>query len=338
MTIAPLPDRLSEDARWLAQAIDPAAGMIRFVEMDRAAYRASSFLDDRMFQAPAKSAVCRLEDAVRAMIAELRSDARWVFHIGHVGSTLVARLLGEIDGILSVREPRLLRDLVTLNGPELSEVAPAVRRLMSRSFAADELALVKATSFVSEIAPALVPPGERALFLFDEPRTYIETILAGENSRKELRMLAGVRAERMRQRIFGLTEADRSDAHLAAAAWACEMTSLEAAAEAMPDRRIHWARFDPMLDQMPQALDSLAGFFGFAAESASLREIASGPLMRRYSKALEFDYSPGLRRELLAEARQLHRVEIDQAIDMLDQAAGKSPFLARALSRAMAEK
>ncbi len=151
-------------------------------------------------------------------------------------------------------------------------------------------------------------------------------------------MLAEVRAERMKQRVSGLAGADRSDAHLAAAAWACEMTSLEAAAEAMPDRQIRWARFDPMLDRMEQALESLARFFGFEADSAHLREIASGPLMRRYSKALEFDYSPSLRRELLAEARQEHRVEIDQAIDMLEQAAGNSPYLARALSRAMAEK
>lgn len=338
MTIAPLPDRLSDDARWLAQAIDPSAGVIRFVEMDRAAYRDSSFLDDRMFQAPAKAVICPLDEAVRAITAELRSDARWIFHIGHVGSTLVARLLGEIAGVLSVREPRLLRDLTSLNASALSDVAPTVQRLMSRSFAADELALVKATSFVSEIAPTLVPPGERALFLFDEPRTYIETILAGENSRKELRMLAKVRAERMKQRVSGLTGAGLSDAHLAAAAWACEMTSLEVAAEAMPDRQVRWARFDPMLDRMPQALESLASFFGFATDSARLREIASGPLMRRYSKALEFDYSPGLRRELLAEARQEHRVEIDQAIDMLEQAAGNFPFLARALSRAMAEK
>jgi hypothetical protein len=338
MTIAPLPDRLSDDARWLAQAIDPSAGMIRFVEMDRAAYRASSFLDDRIFQAPVTTAICKLEDAVLATPAELRSDARWIFHIGHVGSTLVARLLGEIDGVLSLREPRLLRDLTTLGGPALRELAPALQRLMSRTFAADEVALVKATSFVSEIAPQLVPPGERILFLFDEPRTYIETILAGENSRKELRMLAGVRTERMKQRVSTLAGADRSDAHLAAAAWACEMTSQESAAEAMPDRQILWARFDPMLDRMPQALESLARFFGFAADAPRLREIATGPLMRRYSKALEFDYSLGLRRELLAEARQLHRAEIDQAIDMLEQAAGNSPYLTRALSRAKAEK
>ena len=61
---------------------------------------------------------------------------------------------------------------------------------MSRTFADDELACVKATSFVSEIAPLLVPPGERALFMFATPRNYIASILAGENSVKDLRMTA----------------------------------------------------------------------------------------------------------------------------------------------------
>lgn len=337
MTTHPLPDRLGDDARWLAQAIDPSAGLIRLIEMDRSAYRASSFLDDRMLQTPVTSILCRLDDAVRAMAPTLRSDARWIFHIGHVGSTLIARLLGELGGVLCLREPRLLRDLATLSQPALNELAPATHRLVSRTFAPEEVALVKATSFVSEIAPQLVPPAERALFVFDSPRTYIETILAGENSRKELRMLADIRAKRMEQRVPRLADAERSDAHLAAAAWACEMTSMEAATEAMPDRQVQWTRFDPMLDDMARSLEGLASFFGFAASVSDLREIASGPLMRRYSKALEFDYSADLRRELLAEARQEHRADIDQAIAMLSQAASNSPYLARALSRAEGE-
>src|SRR5688500_17711101 len=189
----PTAQEIVRDARWLAQALDPNSGLVRLIEMIADDYSAASFLDDRILQSPAKSVTLPFSEIADAIPSEARTDARWIFHIGHVGSTLVARLLGEIEGVLSVREPRLLRDLTTLSGSALNEVAPAVQRLMSRSFAADELVLVKATSFVSEIAPKLVPPGERALFLFDEPRIYIETILAGENSRKELRMLAEVR-------------------------------------------------------------------------------------------------------------------------------------------------
>ena len=56
--------------------------------------------------------------------------------------------------------------------------------------------------------------------------------------------------------------------------------------------------------------------------------------MQRYSKALEYDYSAGVRRELIAEAEHQHGPQIDSALAMLRSAAEKSPLLARAVSRA----
>ena len=79
-----------------ASSISPAAS--RFHQ------RAASFLDDRMLQSPVDARVVPWAAVEEAMAAELRQDARWIFHIGHVGSTLVSRLLGEIHGVLAVRE------------------------------------------------------------------------------------------------------------------------------------------------------------------------------------------------------------------------------------------
>src|SRR5438874_10231343 len=248
MSSAPSPQEIARDACWLAQALDPAAGMVRLVAMDREAYRAASFLDDRLLQRPVDAQIVPWPDVENAVSGALRHDARWIFHIGHVGSTLVSRLLGEIAGVLAIREPRLIRDLA-LSPPEVRHryIAP-VPKLMSRTFAAGEVACVKATSFASEIAAELVPPDERALFMYAAPANYIASILAGENSLQELRLLAGSRAKRANTR--GVYIPAQSDADHAAAAWAAEMTALEAAAEAMPDRPIEWADFDEMLRGM----------------------------------------------------------------------------------------
>ena len=326
---APTAHEIARDARWLAQALDPGAGAVRLVAMDRDAYRAASFLDDRMLLVPVKAVTMPWDEVAAALPADARSDARWIFHIGHVGSTLVARLLGELDGVLSVREPRILRDLAAADGIE--RFVPTVRQLLSRTFAAEEVALVKATSFVSEIAARLVPPGGRALFLFARPHAYIASILAGANSLNELDALADSRARRMAGRVNGL--AGTGPAQLAAAAWACEMTALEAAAEAMPDRKILWADFDSMLGRMAAALAGLAEAFGLEAAPGRLAEVAGGPLMRRYSKALEHDYSPALRRELIEQEMRLQGRAIDAAVAMLEQAATGSPLLRRALER-----
>jgi len=333
MSSPPTADEIARDATWLAQALDPAADVARLIAMNYDAYRAASFLDDRILQQPVDAQIVPWPPIEQAMAGDLRGDARWIFHIGHVGSTLVSRLLGEIDGVLSVREPRLLRDLA-LSPPEVrARYLGSVAKLMSRTFAPNEVACVKATSFVSEIAPALVPPGERALFMYATPRNYVASILAGENSVKELHALAPSRTARLRQRNIDLGPA-QNDAELAGLAWACEMTALEAAAQAMADRQVAWADFDAMLANMPAELQRVASFFGCAADDARLEAIATGPLMTRYSKAMEFDYSSSLRRDLIAEATAAHRAAIDDALAMLARAAEKSPMLARALGRA----
>src|SRR5690349_2144067 len=114
MSSALTPDDIARDARWLAQALDPAAGVVRLIEMDRKAYRQASFLDDRMLQVPVNAQLVPWPVVARAAASITRPDARWIFHIGHVGSTLVARLLGELPEVLAVREPRFLRDLAAI--------------------------------------------------------------------------------------------------------------------------------------------------------------------------------------------------------------------------------
>jgi hypothetical protein len=333
MSSAPTAEQIARDATWLAQALDPSAGTVRLVAMDRDSYRAASFLDDRLIQQPVDAQIVSWPEVEAAVAGEMRSDARWIFHIGHVGSTLISRLLGEIDGVLGVREPRLLRDLALAPPDVRARYVGPVPKLMSRTFAAGEIVCVKATSFASEIAAQLIPPGERALLMYARPRNYVASILAGENSLKELHSLGDYRDRRLAARGIALPPA-RNDAERAAAAWACEMTTLEAAADVMTDRQIAWADFDLMLADMDKELVRVADFFGFNADPARVEAIAAGPLMRRYSKALEYEYSPALRDELIAQEVRLQGRKIDAALAMLRASAEKSPLLARALSRA----
>lgn len=329
MSSAPTPAEIAGDAAWLPQALDAEQGLVRLARMAAAAYAQASFLDDRMFAEQRESQVVPWTVVANAVSSDMRTDARWIFHIGHVGSTLVARLLGEIDGVLSIREPRILRDVAMLPESRRVDVVPPLRKLLSRTFAPDETALVKATSFVSEIAPELVASGERALFMYATPRNYIASILAGPNSVQELAALAPSRAQRMTGRV-SLPQA-RTTADAAAAAWACEMTSLEVAAQAMPDRHVAWADFDSMLADMPGELKRVAEHFGFATDE--VQAIATGPLMGRYSKATEHEYSPALRRDLISEATAASRADIDSALAMLQSAANNSPLLESALRR-----
>jgi hypothetical protein len=326
-------EEIARDATWLAQALDPDAGMVRLVAMDRESYRGASFLDDRLMQRQVDAQIVAWPEVEAALGGELRTDARWIFHIGHVGSTLVSRLLGEIDGVLAIREPRLLRDVALSPAEVRQRYLASIPKLMSRTFGESEIACVKATSFASEIAQDLVPPGERALFIYAAPRHYIASILAGENSVKELQALADHRGQRLAVRGIVLPPA-RHDADRAAAAWACEMTTLESAADAMIDRDIAWADFDAMLKNIPAEFGRVARFFGFEDDAGRLEALAAGPLMRRYSKDPNYDYSPTLRGELIAQELRLQGRDIDAALAMLRSAAERSELLSRAVARA----
>ncbi len=332
-----LPVCWADDATWLIQAIDPKARLARLIRMNDEAYRQASFLDDRMLGEGAETRLCSLDEAVATAARIERDEASWIFHMGHVGSTLVSRLLGEQDDVLAIREPRSLRDLAIASDDERPALALALRKLMGRGMVPGQAVLIKATSSVSEYAPLLVAPGARVLFMFASPRRYIEGILAGENSVSELRALAGERLRRLSMRGIELAGLDDSDAHLAAAAWMCEMTALEAAAEAISDEQVMWADFDVMLDDMGEALARITAHFEIRVERDASDAIVAGPLMRRYSKAQEYDYSPALRTELLAEAGRRHRGEIDAAMTALVTTAATFPLAARAIDRAGGE-
>jgi hypothetical protein len=336
MSSAPTADEIWRDATWLAQALDPRVGLARFTDLTPDDYQAESFLDDRILQEGRSSHLLKWPEIECGRPTSARSDARWIFHIGHVGSTLLSRLLGELDGVLALREPRALRDLTFFPPDVRAQFVPTVRALMSRSFSEDEVAIVKATSMVSQIAAELAGNAGRALFLFANPRAYVQTILAGDQSPGELQTLGTYYAERAKLQNIELTA--KNPAEIAALAWACEMTALEDAAEQLKAGPVLWQDFDAFLAGPEAALSEIAAFFGLQAREKQIRDVGSGPLMTRYSKALEYEFGPEARRRRLQEAGARHGRVIDDALAMLGRAAEKAPVLQRALDRSTADR
>ena len=313
---------------WLPFQLDPATGRVDWLRMTEADYRAASFLDQRLLRPDSKF---RHSDWP-VIPAGARRDADYIFHIGNVGSTLVSRLLGELPSVFALREPVLLR---TAAEGQFDTLAA----LFSRTFHPGQRANVKATSFTSEIAGHMVQPGSRALFLYATPDHYLENILAGENSWQTLRALSPIRLARLQGRCPGL-EADLAGMHdglKAALGWACEMTSLEAAAAKLPAGAVLWLDFDTFLADPAGHFAAVAEHFRHPVDAAGARAICAGPLMSRYSKALDYEYSPDLRREILADARRRHGGAIRDALNWLEALESRYPAAAQAIRRARGE-
>ena len=330
-----LAEELGRSPELFPYALDLPSDSVTFIRLKKSEYERASFLDARLLTPQTSHralAWTQLEAAIDA--AQLDERCGFIFHIGHVGSTLLSRLIGSHDAVFSLREPLLLRSFAQLGDedvrphawPDFSARVGFGLKLLSRTFETPQLAVVKATSFVSEFAPKLLSraSGPRAVMMFVSPESYIATILGGPNSRQEAKLLAPSRLRRLHRRIGDeiWQLADLSEGEVLALTWACEMSALAQAANSSGGR-VCRVDFDRFLADPAALLSSVLRHFDIPAAAMDVRAILEGPDMRRYSKAPEHAYDAALRRDVLNQARALHPAEIRRGLAWLDRAAAR---------------
>lgn len=316
---------------WLPLESD-GPGAMRLVRLDEGAYRSASFLDRRLLQASPREAHvgCAIVAAAAAMLAP---RAHYIFHIGHVGSTLVGRLLGEYPGFFAVREPAVLRELSLR--PAQGRIVGGIGlrdtlALLARTWRPGQRAVVKATSFASEIATPVMDLDRdgAAIFMFTPALAYLRCILGGPNSRVEAKTLAPSRLARLRARLGEAVSGvdPQSEGEWIAMSWLCEMMCLQQAG-ARFGSRILWVDFDAFLGAPEAGLGSILRMFGAEPMPAQTASILAGPLMHQYAKAPEHAYDAALRREVLAGADREHGAEIRRGMQWLASLTGRHPLI-----------
>ena len=323
------PQDIAGSPSWLPLE-SAGGGSLRLVRLDEAGYRAASFLDRRIVQPGVLQALCPTA-SVAAAAASLPPRAHYIFHIGHVGSTLVSRLVGEREEFFSVREPAVLGAIA--KAPALALESLDIRDvlgLLARAWHPEQRAVVKATSFVSEIAEPIleISPDSVALLMFSPALAYLRCILGGPNSRIESRALASSRLARLRIRLGSESRLPepRSEGEWIAMSWLCEMACLRKAATRF-ESRIAWVDFDAFLSAPVPGLTALLRALGATASQDDVERLVSGPIMRRYSKAPEHAYDAALRRLVLESADREHAAEIRCGMQWLAGLAGLHPLV-----------
>ncbi|MGN7932591.1 hypothetical protein [Sphingopyxis sp. 22461] len=329
----PFQRRFAADASLLPHMADLANDRVLIALLTEADYRAASFLDQRLLT----DRIGR-EWMAWDTLPDLGAAApapHFIFHIGHVGSTLMSRLHAEVGEVLPLREPMLLRTLAQVAeridrpesvwSPELyrRRLAQAVGWL-GRDFAPGQRAMVKASSVITAIADELTGADGRALFLYVPLARYIETILAGEASMAETLAQAPARMARLAALLpdFPFALWQLPPVTRVAMSWLCEMATAQ---QTLPraDPRHLWADFEGVLADPAAALAAQCGHFGLSVDAARIDAALAGPVMRQYSKAPEHGYSPGLRRELQAQAAVGHAPAIAEAIAWVEALAAR---------------
>jgi hypothetical protein len=336
--------RMLAGPTYFPQNLDLARDQLLLVELSEAEIAAASFLDQRIMSATTRGGWVTMAEAMARADHAGPDDAHYIFHIGHVGSSLISRLLGLLPAVMALREPLVLRGIAeavakagAVDAPWSPDTVDArvtvLRRLLARPFRTGQRTIIKATSFASDIADRLVAPGSRALFLYASPDRYFRTILAGENSRRELAMMTGPRLVRLARwidpmpyRLWSLGLGEQ-----VALGWATEMRALSAAADALPDGAVMWLDFDDFLYDPLDALRRIATHFALSLDDSGARRLATDPLMGRYSKGPEHAYSADLRRQLLDQAGREHGEPLRRAHHWLAELARDDAAFGRLL-------
>lgn len=313
-------------------AVDLPGDRIRFVPLTLAEYAAASFLDERLGIPDADGSWCPW-DGVSQAIAGLPEQCHFIFHISHVGSTLLSRLLGQHSALFSLREPAVLRNLADIHlalgharcpwSPPIFDVRLGVcLALWSRTFLTGQTAVIKATSFVSEMAEHLMARvrDSRSILMYVPPMTFLKVLLDG--AIKDISRAAGKRLFRLHRRLGGeqWRLQDFSVGEQVAMSWLSEMLALHASGRQFPERSL-WIDFDQFLAAPEPCLIGALRHFAAADAETIAREILSGPTLSQYSKAPERKYDSGLRDRLLKRGEERHAAEIRKGMDWLERAA-----------------
>ena len=167
-SMAELAQSLARSPVLFPHTLDVRNDSLSFIRLERPDYERASFLDARILtpQTPLQTLPWR-EVAAAVEAAQLAERCTYIFHIGHVGSTLLSRLIGSHPGAFGLREPMILRVFAQLRaepalwpsgwaGSHVDARLGACLKLLSRTFDAQQRAVIKATSFVSELAADLM--------------------------------------------------------------------------------------------------------------------------------------------------------------------------------------
>ena len=340
---------LADSPDWFCHQIDVDADRALLVRLEPAAIRAAAFLDERVLAGAAQGAVGARSDGFRIPLGLLVERARActgraphaVFHIGHCGSTLVARVLGELPGVRALREPLPLRTLAALHeelaaptarldAEQWQALAAAVLGLMARRGPADAVVLAKATSSCNAlIDPWLAADADaRALLLSVELGDYLATILKSPSARSDALHFAPARLAFLHRWLGddGLRLPALAPAERIALGWLAEAARF-AQAQQRHGTRVLRLDFAAFLADRDGSVERLAAHFGIHADAAARAHALSPALLERYAKATEHPYDAQARAADLAEAARRFAPELRAGLAFTERLRTRYPAL-----------
>lgn len=281
------------------------------VQMDRAAYHRSIFLDGRI--SPAADKPTRMP--IRSLIEGVPPPAptAWIFHVAHCGSTLLARALDGLTTNLVLREPLALRQLALAPDKDRLKLVLA---MLSKRYRTDLPTVVKANVPVNFLLPDLVGFAQQAhaIFLHLDLRDYLLAVLRNDGHRDWLRRVT----TQLAAQLGDLGPA--SDAERAAALWLAQMQAFSSALRLLPNARSLDA--ESFFAEPGRFIKLAADQLSVPMTDEESERIVQGPLFATYSKNPQLQFNNEMRIARRSDLEQMLAPELEQAQRWVERRGG----------------
>ena len=319
------------DYQWMPWQLGHSGVQFRFTPLR--AITEATFLDDRLGSSEKPLATMKFEDFWSSVNKGSVMPMGHLFHISHVGSTFMARLLNEFHEVLTLREPRIFRDFSALvpkvqsgqgflTGARFEKSLGAVGDLLRRTPPGRNSVIIKHTSGNLALAPHLVRDNEVAIIL----TTSLENFIAHATHSKGLQADAISNAERRLEFVNSLCEIDQIRLpglqlpKIVAVNWLCETVRAERFASSRPHTRI--INFDDVksdAEHLATVLSNLAG-------GAQIELLKESQWWEQSSKSgAKFTWKD--RDDNLSQAKKMHAKMISETRDWISRLITRNPSL-----------
>ena len=325
-----VPDTMSpfDDPELLPFKLDLIGQRVLWVRLTAAQRAAASFLDERALPPAAQGAWWPL--ASLATRDALKAPVDAIFHIGHCGSTLLARLLEAWRPVQVLREPLPLRTLAETwalrerpearaSEAQARELLKALQVAWSRPLDGSSATVVKATSSCNGLVAPLLGSGPMRIVLLGLPLpTYLAALMKSPDSVHDAAAAAGERLTSLQSTGWaeGIALHQLSLPEQCAMGWLAERVRFDALARGADGARVLRLDFDRLLDEPRIALTAVAAHLCLPPEG--IEGAMASPAWTRYSKAQSHAYAAADRAHDLRLSRQRFGREIEQGLRWVD--------------------
>lgn len=319
---------LLADPLWFPASMDAEKNLLNFLRVTRKEIEDAAFLDERLFNNPAKMAQASLSDVLAANPKPGASPPCFIFHSAFCCSTLLARALDFPDVSLSLKEPKILMDFANAirvspalkqSPAKASQLFTAILALLSRPMAGAERVVIKPTNTANNLVGFVRESGSKTLFLYGPLRDFMISLLKkGEEGRAFARRQynifvfdpLGLEAIPPRQAM------SFTDLQTAALVWRAQLEQFQSALAL--DASARALNFHSLLKTPATLLAQTADHFHLQIDADALVARADGDLFRKNAKFSDQQFST---RQRAVENESIDRLYKDD-LDAIEKWAG----------------